>query len=58
MLTKIVVEKTYWVGMTEKQKQDLINFLGLMGSTDAAGDTYSDTINETLNNLRQSLLNV
>lgn len=60
MLTKIVVEKTYWVGMTLEQKEALIKFVRDFEQSDIKGLSHGferDSI-AAMDDLRTSLLNM
>lgn len=58
MLTKIAVEKTYWLGMSAEQKDDLINFVREFDQSDIKGlsKQFSREGLDALNDLRECLL--
>jgi len=57
MQTKIAVEKTYWIGMSSTQRDELVSaFVKL--SEDSNGHGLESREFAALNDLRQALLNV
>ena len=58
MLTKIVVEKTYWIGMTKEQSQLLLSaVIRIVGNVEMLTvSNVSDDQLEVLNDLRETLL--
>ncbi len=57
MLTKIAVEKTYWIGMTGEQKDKLLHTLTIFNNSTQLKAVMESEEQEVLDDLRQSLLN-